>query len=105
MIKPIIAAALALAPHSTATSDALPPLRYQQNMAAVMVTVHPSMLAEACNVKVPPGYTLMACSFEDQGTPVIIMPNPCLFADGDYYARILCHESGHVNGWPATHGD
>jgi len=34
----------------------------------------------------------------------IIAPNPCSFPDTDAYARILCHEIGHANGWPSTHG-
>jgi antirestriction protein ArdC len=33
------------------------------------------------------------------------MPNPCAFPDSDAYAHLLCHELGHANGWPPTHGD
>jgi hypothetical protein len=35
----------------------------------------------------------------------ITMPNPCDYPAGDEYAALLCHELGHLNGWPATHGD
>ena len=34
----------------------------------------------------------------------VIAPNPCSYPETDLYARILCHEIGHANGWPATHG-
>ncbi|MGA1344154.1 MAG: hypothetical protein ACO33A_14160 [Hyphomonas sp.] len=29
--------------------------------------------------------------------------NPCSVVDGGWYADLLCHEMGHVNGWPASH--
>lgn len=29
----------------------------------------------------------------------IIIPNPCRWEKFDPYARLLCHELGHVNGW------
>lgn len=32
----------------------------------------------------------------------VYMPNPCEFR-GDRYADLLCHEAGHVQGWPANH--
>lgn len=30
------------------------------------------------------------------------VPNPCLYTN-EQYARILCHELGHVNGWAPSH--
>jgi hypothetical protein len=31
------------------------------------------------------------------------LPNPCIAgAHGDPYAAVLCHELGHVNGWPGN---
>lgn len=96
-------AALALAPNSTPYSSSVPPLRYQQGAASILVTVHPSMLPSMCNLKVPKGYELKACMYRKDGVPVIFMPNPCAVAEE--YAQILCHEQGHVNGWPGTHGD
>lgn len=34
---------------------------------------------------------------------MITAPNPCSVIDGGWYARLLCHEMGHVNGWPQSH--
>lgn len=34
---------------------------------------------------------------------IITMPNPCKTATPGWYERTLCHELGHVNGWPADH--
>lgn len=31
------------------------------------------------------------------------LPNPCSLTDAGWYANLLCHEMGHVNGWPASH--
>lgn len=31
------------------------------------------------------------------------VPNPCSVPDGGWYAGLLCHEIGHVNGWPQSH--
>lgn len=32
------------------------------------------------------------------------MPNPCAaFWRGDRYADLMCHELGHMNGWPGDH--
>lgn len=106
MLKPALAlAALALAPNSTIYSDATPPLRFQQGTAAVLITVHPSMLPAMCGVTVPKGYELQACMIVENDAPVIIMPNPCMVEATDAYAHLLCHETGHVNGWPGSHGD
>jgi antirestriction protein ArdC len=35
----------------------------------------------------------------------LVLPNPCAFGSNDRYAALLCHELGHANGWPPTHGD
>lgn len=42
-----------------------------------------------------------ACSYTVGGKTTIIMPNPCP-ERGDY-AKLMCHEIGHANGWPADH--
>lgn len=35
-------------------------------------------------------------------TAKVIMPSPCTFKDEEY-AKILCHELAHVNGWTGMH--
>jgi hypothetical protein len=40
---------------------------------------------------------------EDNG--VLTMPNPCEYPRSDPYAKLLCHETAHLRGWPAYHGN
>ena len=35
---------------------------------------------------------------------LVHMPDPCDFGD-EFFARTLCHEMAHLNGWPGTHGE
>jgi antirestriction protein ArdC len=35
---------------------------------------------------------------------LLIMPDPCKFPATDNYARLMCHELGHLDGWPGSHG-
>lgn len=37
-------------------------------------------------------------------TSLITMANPCGHEAESWYARTLCHELAHANGWPADHG-
>jgi hypothetical protein len=49
-----------------------------------------------CNIlKAPRGS--IACANEGWA----IMPNPCAWRDP--YAKMMCHELGHANGWAAGH--
>ena len=41
------------------------------------------------------GRTAIACASDT----VMVMPEPCLWADRDQYAELVCHELGHVRGW------
>lgn len=34
---------------------------------------------------------------------MITMPNPCQTLTSGWYARLLCHELAHANGWSRTH--
>jgi hypothetical protein len=44
--------------------------------------------------------TLEGCEDGDQ----MALPDP-FSTDPETFSRIIKHELGHVNGWPATHGD
>lgn len=46
---------------------------------------------------VPEDITVVACTWRADGHMVV--PNPCLYAATEFYARIMCHEKGHVLGW------
>jgi len=89
-----------LAPNSSVNSDAWPPSRFQGDNAARVLFVHPRLIDDLCG-KAPTGFQTEACSTGN----IVILPNPCLFDHSDEFARLTCHEIGHIAGWPGTHGD
>ena len=94
-----VPASAPLAPGSTLYSDSIPTVRFQgDNVAAVIMVAD---VAPYCGKSDKPGMVIIACSSGN----TIVVPNPCLTADADWYARILCHELAHENRWPATHGE
>lgn len=51
-----------------------------------------------------PDTIVNACTMSKGGNYLVMMPNPCLPAyRSESYAKLLCHEQGHVNGWPGDH--
>lgn len=85
-------------------NSGLPPIQYQGNSVSVLQTVDNPNTEENCG-KAPEGSVILACTHTDKkaGVSTVTMPNPCLFADTEFYAKLLCHELGHVNGWNRTH--
>lgn len=79
--------------------EILPPDRFEGDNSALIVFGHADVIASLC------GAQNLACTWFQQGVPIMAAPNPCLLANRDLYAAILCHELGHANGWPKTHGD
>ncbi len=97
------AAVTALAPNAALFTDVTPPTRFQQDATVVLQTSDQAGIDGACQTlfgKPPTGRKTNAC-FTGQR---VIMPNPCAFPASDAYAHMLCHELGHANGWPSTHG-
>lgn len=45
------------------------------------------------------GSGVIACADRN----LVTISNPCALDDGGWYARTLCHEMAHANGWPADH--
>lgn len=45
---------------------------------------------------------ILACVYRRNS--LMIVPNPCAHTE-ESYARLMCHELGHVNGWPGNHPD
>ena len=88
MLKSLIIAALAT---GTLISDGVPPTRFQGGGIAQVWFVSPGAVDLICNEKAL-GFNVIACSYRQQRR--IIMPNPCLFDQSDYYARMMCHELG-----------
>lgn len=100
---PTVALAALAAVGANLFTDARPPERYQ-NPAKFTVEVHDQRgIERICQPLFgtpPAGMKTDACSTDGR----VIMPNPCTFSATDQYARMLCHEMAHVNGWPPTHG-
>lgn len=90
--------------HAT-MNDGLPPERFRGNNAAIVIFADRAGIDQMCGVAAP-GYRIVACKFDLQnGAPVIVMPNPCPLGSTENYARVMCHELGHVNGWTGEHED
>ena len=104
LIAALVAAATALAPNSTVLSDVTPPARYQGDATMTVQATDQAGINAACNPLFgapPAGMKTNACATGRR----VVVPNPCRFDQSDRYAHLLCHELGHVNGWPSTHGD
>lgn len=82
----------------------MPPVRFRADNAAVVIFTGRQGIDQMCGVA-GPNYIVLACTHSINGTPVVTMPNPCGYGDTEAFAKIMCHEMGHVNGWPADHGD
>ena len=98
------AAAAALAPNSTPFSASRPPARFQAAATTVVQISDQAGVDRTCHAlfgKPPAGMKTDACFTGER----MVLPNPCDFPQTESYARMLCHELGHVNGWPSTHGD
>lgn len=98
--------ALGLA-HASYSND-LPPVKFQGNAPPTVIqTVDDTNTKKTCGVA-KTGWRFMACEYDKQGVPVILMPNPCSYPeaiDENSYAHLLCHEFGHANGWNADHNN
>jgi len=100
----VVAAAVGLAPNSSLFDDSRPPERFQKEATVVLEFADQAKIDEVCHPRFgtpPAGMKTDACATGNK----IVAPHPCAFAERDRYAHLLCHELGHVNGWPATHGD
>jgi hypothetical protein len=106
-MKRLLAAALligAAPPADGQWSDATPPVRFQGPITAILMTVPPEAMNAACGSTPPPGTIVLACTrWLEGGSPVIIMPAPCLYDATDEYAHVLCHEGAHTRGWSGNH--
>lgn len=91
-------------PHSTWFSDGMPPERFRgEGTYTVVITDQPG-INQACGggPQVPCGMEVKACSNRAR----VVLPNPCdPKYEGQSFAHLFCHETGHRHGWPAYHGD
>jgi lysozyme len=81
--------------------DGWPPQRYTKNTSTYVYFATAAQIAVQCSDDGKPDPNIEACS---SGPPnKAVMPNPCIFPAADNYARLLCHEIGHLNGWANNH--
>ena len=76
-----------------------PPARFQANTTATVEFLSAEAIIPRCLER---GAMILANACAD--TKLITITNPCNY-QGESYARRLCHEMGHINGWTATHRD
>lgn len=85
-------------------STDLPPARYQGDVSIRVRFAAPAAVDRYCHGWGGPrdGWDL-GCFIP--ALRVIVIPNPCGLPAGDASEedKLLCHEIGHVNGWPKDH--
>lgn len=73
-----------------------PPVEYQgESVPAVVLFAHPAVVNRVCQGSngLEAGQIALACTASPTG--VMLLPDPCLFADG--YAQLVCHERAHLD--------
>jgi hypothetical protein len=96
-------AAMLAAASAALFTDARPPVRFQDDAVFLVEVRDQRGINAECQLLfgVPPeGMKTDACTIDGR----VIAPNPCDYSLTETYARMLCHEMGHVNGWPPVHG-
>lgn len=103
MSKLFLALALGLFAPNTLWSDDIPPERFQGSGATMTFYLPVADVRRLCG-GVETVATVFACSYHNtNGTWITILPNPCLVARSEDYARLACHEKGHTLGWSLMH--
>lgn len=69
-----------------------PPARFQHDQNVDVFFTNDSGITSNC----PEG------SYSCANDKIIFLPNPCTIK-GDWFAAVVCHELGHVNGWTQEH--
>jgi len=97
---PVPVPATVTAPNSTYYSNGAPPERFRHGpQITLKIQFGREAIDKLCG-KPPCNMFFAACTRGDQ----MALPDP-FTTDPAVFAHVLQHELGHVNGWPATHGD
>lgn len=82
-----------------ADSNTIPPKEYRTDTFAdrAIFTKDPEAECAYRGAIIIAGSEIRACVHISNGTKTIILPNPC--NETGSYARLVCHELGHLNGW------
>jgi hypothetical protein len=97
---PIVTPGPNFPPNSTYISHGEPPKRYGYPPTYVVRVAFGRANIDAICGRPPCGNVFLGCN---RGG-VMVLPDP-FATDSEEFARIARHELGHVNGWPASHGD
>lgn len=79
----------------------LPPERFMGSAGVLTFFLTKEEITKAC------GDDNLACVIRSKdGGTFMVLPNTCelVVSRVEIVAAILCHELGHVNGWPGEHG-
>lgn len=89
----------------TYRASVIPPVEYQGPVTAEVNFASPDDVNRSCwaglGKEPPKDEILWACAKRGGiiGAGWILAPNPCLYAERERFAKIMCHEQGHLNGW------
>ncbi|WP_156807825.1 hypothetical protein [Henriciella marina] len=80
------------------------PLEFRGDNTVAVEFVSPMLVGARCaqrgaHIFGVPQLSSMGCG----DGRMITMPNPCQTITSGWYARLLCHELAHANGWSRTH--
>mgnify|MGYP003119863788 CR=1 FL=1 len=80
------------------------PLEFRGDNTVAVEFVSPMLVGARCaqrgaHIFGVPQLSSMGCG----DGRMITMPNPCQTITAGWYARLLCHELAHANGWSRTH--
>lgn len=93
-----------VAPPTDTAYDGMPPNRFRGDvMVPVIFSTNVEQACYDVGLKEIPGTEVRGCTLTKGNQQTIIISNPCWNSNSNYKID-LCHEIGHVNGWPGSHG-
>lgn len=92
-------------PHATWYNTGSPPKRFQKDVKVMVYFQNPNIINRGGGYHNRPFCGSTVFAYSDPDSKTMNLPNPCDYPQTDAYARLICHELGHINGWPAYHGD
>lgn len=83
----------------------IPPVEYREDQKSTIVFIQNNdirneLCYEMVGISPPPGLMYKGCA--SPFLNLMVVPNPCAYKE-ESYARHVCHELGHINGWPGDH--
>lgn len=92
-------------PNATWYNTGSPPTRFMKDTHFRMYFESPEKINRDEGEHGHPYCDSTVFAYTDPSTRTMHLPNPCRYPQTDAYARLACHEMGHMDGWPGYHGD